>query len=345
MSKIGIVTLWGNHNYGNRLQNYAVERLIGSLGFEPRTIVIKDLNSRNHLLHSIKVRISEKIKNPQMAVRKKAFDVFNNTYIHPIDMIEQIECSALICGSDQIWNYTFPEFSSEMFLSFAKGRQTISLSASFGVSTIPDEKRTFYSEMIRSLDYISVREEQGAKLVKSLSGRDATVLVDPTMALGEKEWTRLVDGMERPLEPYVFTYFLGRHPNELNKRITNELGYKKVISFNNQAVPSYYAASPLDFVSMIAGSSAVITDSFHGAVFSIIFDKPFVVFDRSTMERSMSSRLDTLLRKFHLERNHISNIISFADCINGGSTAALIIKEEQKKAIDFLENALSGIEK
>lgn len=343
MRNIGIVTLWGNGNYGNRLQNYAVERLVSKVGFNPFTIVFDSSRNSFTAFSKIKALVSERVKSPKLPARRKAFDRFNKNYLHPLDISRHEECDAFVCGSDQVWNYTFPEFSPEMFLSFAGDRATASLSASFGVSIVPDKLKPFYSAMLNNIDYISVRESAGADLVKDICGRDAEVLFDPTMAIEAEEWRSLSEDSTHPSGRYVFDYFLGQRPENIDERIKKEFGIETTISFNNVKQPSWFDADPLDFVSVIAGADAVVTDSFHGAVFSILFEKPFVVFERNTLEKSMSSRLDTLLSKVHLECNHSINLHSLRDCKRADKPVLEILESERAKTMSFLLRAFGDI--
>lgn len=341
MTTIGIVTLWGNTNYGNRLQNLAVERLVLQQGLCPRTLVYAPTN--NGPLQRLKAKVSEFLHTPQMAGRRKAFDRFNQNYLHPLDISRQSECAAFICGSDQIWNYTFPEFGPEMFLAFANDKPTCALAASFGVSSVPDELSSFYASLIEQIDFISVREDAGADLVRQLSGRSAEVLVDPTMALAKDEWEALAVREVQTRKPYAFTYFLGKRPDGLEDRIKRELEIDDTVSFNDVKRPEFFAADPLEFVASIAQSSVVVTDSFHGAVFSIIFEKPFIVYRRDTAEKSMASRLATLLGIFGMEKNNINKLSSLNECVRPGIETKRKLETERSKVDSFLSLALQGI--
>lgn len=342
MPTIGIVTLWGNINYGQRLQNYAVEKLLEEAGFEPLTLVVPSRHSESPL-RKFKAALRERVKTPMLPSRRKAFDQFNCSYLHPLELSQHTRCDALVAGSDQIWNYTFPEFSSDMFLSFAGNRITASFAASFGVETVPDSLKLFYSKMLGSLGRISVREGAGVNLVKEICGRSAELLVDPTMALGASRWEALIRDVSRPDGPYAFDYFIGKRPDGLDARIREELGIDKVISFNNVKCPRWYDADPVDFVACISDSEVVVTDSFHGAVFAILFRKPFILYERRTGEKSMSSRLDTLLARFNLEDNRETRISSLRECKSPGIGAEKILEYERCRSLNFLCDTFAAI--
>ncbi len=347
MCEIGIVTLWGNNNYGNRLQNYAVERIVEDAGLRPRTILPRQLRScfNASWLSRTKSHLLELINNRNMVARRANFDRFNRNYLHTLDFKDQGRCVGLICGSDQIWNYTFPEFSEDMFLGFADGRPTISLSASFGVSEIPDSMTRFYRDQLRSIGRISVREERGAELVRELAGREAEVLVDPTMGVSLTEWEEVLPSIQKPAEDYAFTYFLGKKPANLESRIQSELGCSNSVSFNDLTFPEYYDKDPLEFVAYLAGASSVVTDSFHGAVFSILFGKPLILLDRQSTEQSMTSRLDTLASKFNVVKSSLDCDWSDAISRNASTYASIgkVLNEERLRIRGFLNDSLQSI--
>ena len=341
MSKVGIVTLWGNANYGNRLQNLATERLISQQGLEPYTLTIP-LHKASRLFQA-KSKIVERLRTPRMNARRKCFDAFNERYLHSVDYFFHEKCDAFLCGSDQVWNYTFPEFSSEMFLSFSYGKPTCALSASFGVSEIPANLKPIYSDYISKIDYISVRERAGAELVRRICNREAEVLIDPTMALGRDEWDRIKTDVTLPDKPYAFSYFIGERPRKLNERIARELGYSSIISFNDASCPDWFDADPLMFVGAIAHADVVVTDSFHGVAFSIIYEKPFIVFERNTSEKSMASRIDTILDTFKMKSNRLSNLNYLDECTKPGMECQLILENEQLKVDRFLMRAFERV--
>lgn len=227
--KVGIMTITNDKpNYGNRLQNYAVQRVLESIGCEVETI--NNINKRvitkpykafvKNIISSIHYNISGFEKDKlNTFLREKRFNDFNKKYIKkskyfvtetniPKDLADSYDY--FVCGSDQIWNPCFLRSSKLDFLTFAKKGQRISYSASFGISEIPEERKAEYKEWINGLDYISVREEAGADIVKNLTGRDATVLVDPTLMLTNEEWRSIAKKPKLNLEQkYLLTYFLG----------------------------------------------------------------------------------------------------------------------------------------
>lgn len=126
---------------------------------------------------------------------------------------------AFVCGSDQIWNPFYATTSKLAFLSFASSK-SIAFAPSFGVSSIPDSKKIELSSWIKKIDYLSVREEDGQKIIRELTGRNAEILLDPTMLLPQNQWNALSKKPHKELpEHYVVCYFLGMIDKKYNKII------------------------------------------------------------------------------------------------------------------------------
>lgn len=207
-----------------------------------------------------------------------------------------------VCGSDQIWNPNYATTSELAFLSFAPDR-SVALAPSFGVSQVAEEKREQLAGWISGVRHLSVREEAGSKIIKELTGRDAPVLLDPTMAINAEKWRSLAKKPEVNFpERYVLTYFLGRMTDTYHNRIRKiaaDTGLPVIQLFNIED-PNYYSLDPNEVLYAISHADIVLTDSFHGSVFSVLFQRDFLVFRRDEGGESMHSRLATLLQKFGL---------------------------------------------
>lgn len=387
--KTGIITLVGN-NYGNRLQNYAVQELLKMYGDDVYTVIqekkvsaskdkgklkklnpahIKDaVDSRllniyhlsNRRMNTVTrflffIRHREDIKSA-ISKRNIAFKKFDEKYIQfEVEMLHLSgddeenwvkSYDAWVCGSDQIWNPNYPTATRNAFLQFTDKERRISLSASIGLSDInvmPEE----YKEWMKGINHLSVREEAAAEIVKELTGKEAKVFLDPTMLLSKKYWDKMADSAECDL-PYSFalSYFLGVREKEYEDYI---LSFSKennleVVELLNGEYPKYLEFGPDQMLDSIRKSQMVFVDSFHGAVFSIIFHKQFVVFERKETGLSMNSRLQTLLKTFGMENRIFTgdNVKELLEPIDY-SKADEIILREQKKVKEFLDNAMSDI--
>ena len=151
-------------------------------------------NQRDGIRASIKFGKTESPKE-LTETRRTAFKSFSDQFLHIVENTllpgesKYIDIyDAYICGSDQIWNPTYKSTGSAYFLQFAPEYKRIAFAPSFGLSRIPDALHTLYKKWLNGIPYLSVREEQGAKIIKELTGRDALVVPDPTLCLTRKQW-------------------------------------------------------------------------------------------------------------------------------------------------------------
>lgn len=386
--KTGIITLIGN-NYGNRLQNYAVQELLSEYGdvytvryekkipvtertsrlsrFTPmyikkaidsRLLNIYHLSSRK-MNSFTRVRYFLKHKNEikeAMTRRNQAFRDFDSQYIKYENELLHLNgdkdsewvksYDAWVCGSDQIWNPKYPTATQNAFLQFAQQERRISLSASIGLSDT-SEMLPEYPEWISGIPYLSVREERAAEIIKELTGRDAEVFLDPTMLIPITKWESMAKASKTNLpQRYAVGYFLGVREKSYVEFIEQHTQGIDYVDLLNGESPKYMAFGPEDVVSAIRNAEIVFVDSFHGAVFSILFHKQFIVFERSEEGHTMNSRLTTLLKKFGMENRiyNEQNIDELMMPIDYTYTDEIIAKE-QKRVHEFLENAINNIEK
>lgn len=251
-----------------------------------------------------------------------------------------------VCGSDQIWNPSYRETSELAFCAFAP-QKTICMSPSFGVSEIPQKRAPEYAEWIKPIHALSVREDAGARIIKELTGRDAKVLLDPTMLIPADIWNDLCRQPDICLpEKYIVCYYLGKIGRK-EKQIIDQIAKEKnlpVVFLFDTAHPKYYALDPAEVLFTIRNAQYVLTDSFHGTVFSILFKRNFSVFKRNEGGLSMNSRLETLLQKFGLaDRSAVSNA---ADSIPDMRWTEIDekIRCERETANQYIRNSLTEIE-
>lgn len=314
LKKVGIITLFGNYNYGNRLQNYAVHKICEENGFEVETI-----NFYNDLLKEmIKkiIKVFEFIMQKPIAKRYFEFEKFNNDFLNvknirivngtlPPAISEEYDY--FIVGSDQVWN---PEIRKSqrniMFLRFAKPEQRICLSPSIGVSKIDENYENNYKEYLNGFKFLSCRETTGSSEIERVSGKKCTTLIDPTLYLNSDAW-RKFSSSDIKLDNYVLVFFLGEINSDLNNKINayckaNNLKRVEPSNLNDR---NFYI-SPNGLVSLIDKAQTVFTDSFHGVAFSINMNTNFFVFDRVSNDGNSkcSSRITSLLELTKLESKY-----------------------------------------
>lgn len=386
--KTGIITLVGN-NYGNRLQNYAVQELLKQYGdvytvIQEKKTPISQGKSKLQKLNPayIKEAVDSRLLNiyhlsnrkmntitraayfmkhrdeikKSFTVRDRAFKSFDDKYIRFEE--EKLHLTgddnepwvksydAWVCGSDQIWNPNYPTATRNAFLQFTDEERRISLSASIGLSDINSMPKE-YKEWMKGIKYLSVREDAAADIVKKLTGRDAEVFLDPTMLLSREYWEKMADTSDSNLpKKFALCYFLGIRKKEYENYISTYLKNNNLESVEllNGEYPEYLELGPDQMVDAIRKSEVAFVDSFHGAVFSIIFHKQFVVFERKEAGLSMNSRLQTLLKKFGMENrvftgDNAEELLKPIDY----SKVDEIIASEQKKVKEFLDKAMADI--
>ena len=285
--------------------------------------------------------------------RSLAFKDYQDKYLNVSDKILTHELSAdetwvnqydaFFCGSDQVWNPTYDTTSDLAFLSFAKGK-SIAMAPSFGVSVIPDDVTDKYQKWISDISFLSVREDAGAKIISDLTGREAKVLVDPTMMLESDTWKKCVQKPDNLPQKYLLCYFLGQVSSKYKKKIVNyaKKNNLKIVRLFDIESPDYYRYGPNEVLYSILNAEYIFTDSFHGSVFSILFNKNFTVFDRNEGGQSMSSRLDTLLAKFGLQERKVGFEYNEIP-VSKWAEVETILTKERKYALEYIDNAINSI--
>lgn len=365
--KIGIITITDGQNYGNRLQNYALQTSLQKMGLEAETIYRKTFRDKIDFVRIIKNIIKSCIGkyNPYpYLLRKIKFKNFNRRYINfskycigensaPNDL--KREYDYFVCGSDQIWNPLIPICIDDIengFAQFADYNQRIAYAASFGIGKIPEKFRCEYQRLLNGMKNISVREESGVTIVKELINKEVNHVLDPTLLLSKEEWLEIKE-KPRWLEekPFILTYFLGGQDEKLKTYIKNIAREKNLniidlsiefISNNEIKNNNYFSVDPSEFIWLINKCDLMLTDSFHGSVFSIIFNKPFRVFKRKSVENgnNMNTRIDTLFNLFGLSNyGDLNESIDDLFKCNYGKYRQ-VIEYEQKRSIEYLKNAL-----
>lgn len=349
MKKIGIVTINDNNNYGNRLQNYAVQEVLKKNNYEPITL-------KNDAFSNTKeYYILRKIKNfnyngnyasdIERANRFREFNKyikFSEKKITPYTKINE-EYDYFITGSDQVWNPS-SRLRDVDVLNFAQPDKRVSFAASFGVSQIPKSFEKKVKKEISKFKFISVREEAGKKIIEKLTDRkDIEVLLDPTVLLTSEEWDKVA---KRPKQlksrKYILNYFLGNLSVERKKQI------EKIAKENNCDIINildknspFYKIGPSEFIYLEKNAFLICTDSFHSCVFSIIYNRPFIVMEREDDRVSMNSRIETLLKKFKLEDRKYTGKLEEKDLEYDYNETYEIIKKEKEKSKNFLLKSLT----
>ncbi|PKP41361.1 MAG: hypothetical protein CVT93_08515 [Bacteroidetes bacterium HGW-Bacteroidetes-10] len=338
--KIGIITFHWGTNYGGVLQAYALQNYLEKNGHEVFIINYKpkrynnlligyfapkrfiwllallknNFKGRGSVASSFKHIFIEYLDN---IIKEKKIKVFRKNYLKETILYESIielqknppKFDVYICGSDQIWNSFFTTKgeggpTSAYFLDFGDfGIKKIAYAVSFGCEQYPLEAGIIAKEHMKNFSAISVRENSGISIVKDLGFMDPIILPDPTLLLSSSDYFPIYNGVDNASIAGVFSYFLRGENKEI---FALESFIKKTYEiYAPDGILKPYSIE--EWISGVKNASLVLTNSFHGAVFSIIFHKPFIVLLSSEDTSNMNDRFYTLLRKLNLNDRIITS--------------------------------------
>lgn len=346
--KVAIITLVGDFNYGNRLQNYALQEVLTALGTNVATIDTPNQcfvrNLKEHLVE--RVGGKKQLKSICDMRRERNLRNFTKQYIHMVgaDSISS-DFDYFVVGSDQVWNPSFwgtdiECYSSKRYLlRNVDAAKRVAYAASFGVEQLSTIWMPVFQKELSDFKAISVREASGVEIVEKTCGRQAEIVLDPTLVLPKEKWDQMAADVQE--NDYVLTFFLGeitQQRQEYIEKISHEHRCR-VINVTNKK-EKYYSCRPEVFLGLIKKAKLVITDSFHATVFSIVFHTPFLSLTREQHNYcKMSSRLETLLGMVNMtERFNNTNIDDPFVCMFDNVDS--LIEGRRKTSILFLKNAL-----
>lgn len=381
MKDVAILTkYYKNYNYGGMLQGYALHKVVQNLGYscdiisynvgENKNPVYSNLlqQCKQYGIKSASGKVIEKCTGKMkflikdiLDIRRQKFDEFmnetnSNTEVFNDSNLTRLndEYKYFISGSDQVWN---PNAVRLLYLQgFVDDTKTrIAYAASFGRDNLSEFEANKMIPYIKKFNYLGIREKTGTELLKKYIDNHIETVLDPTMLLTQNEWDS-VSSKQIVNEDYAIFYFFS---NSYNVRKKSEEFCKKnnlkmvLIPYAKQEYNFYDSKGesirindigPKEFVSMIKYAKYVFTDSFHGAVFSIIYNKPFVVFERNKKGHvSMNSRLYDLLDTFELKDRLINDYENLNDVGEiDYSYVNIILDKEKNKSLSFLKKSLNN---
>lgn len=342
MSKIAIVNRTNLINYGSVLQCYALYRFVGKLGYECRVIWEKGTISQNrdYRLKKIVVTVAKMLCRPSLwkqtfaLVNSVRHDVVNEVVVGKFEKfvnenIETIffdskelkkvaysnEYDWFICGSDQVWCSTSLYVDPLMYLRFVPQEKRIAYAPSLGRDYIPGFNKRVMRRYINAIPRLSVREDVGQKLIKELTGRDAVVVLDPTLLLSQDDWNDIKKDPKN--KKYMLCYFLSVPTEEIQKQLIKIAKQKKLsvlvlytkLPILDKTIEVVYPqCGPSEFIGYISEAEYIFTDSYHGTIFSIIYQRDFCSIERMTREFDQSSRQISLLSRLGLKSRYINGI-------------------------------------
>lgn len=331
--KVGIVTQPLYANYGGILQNYALQQALKKMGHEPVTLdYMPSLSFGRYILYAGKgvlCSISPSKRHPikpyrHFLMRPSAIDSFVRDNIvltktvadYSKRLLEKNGIEAIIVGSDQVWRYSYnSHYLEDMYLDFAKDYpcKKIAYGASFGVEEwdYPDSRTAEVRDLVKQFDAVSVRENSAASFCRDILGIEAQVVIDPTLLLEASDYDMFCREPACGSAPYLAAYILDR--TEEKDAFISETARERGLVIKEMTV-SDSGLSIEDWLSTIKNANYVVTDSYHGCLFSILFGKqfkPFINKERGADRfRTLFDRLDLNGSGFEVFRKESLNFIS-----------------------------------
>ena len=349
--RIGIITMISD-NYGNRLQNYALQNILSGLGNSVETLNNPWNKGYKVCSECLKFNIKKLLffitKRPERFKRRINFERFNHDNIsfskywlnRKKDRIAANQYyDMFICGSDQVWNSEASEIDGKYFADFAEYDKRASYAASFGIESVVEDRREEFRKYLLGIKYISVREHSGKRIVEELINQKADCHIDPTLLLSDAQWNEIADKYKVTNKKYIFCYFLGKPTEEVLNKLKD---YKKktnidILSIWNERDGNHDNVGPGEFLSLIKGAEFVLTDSFHGTAISVIYHKSFYTFSRNGVRESMDTRVISLLELLGLRDRFEPDDWNLCDGLKiDFHNADFILEKERKKAIEYL---------
>lgn len=373
--KVAILTLPLYTNYGGILQCYALQTVLEKMHHEVRVLakpvygrsypLVKSIGICVRLLQRYGLRKDVPIWNADYELIRIPTDRFIHRYIHLFvrrNWTQKIadRFDAVVVGSDQVWRpgyYRRGYAVADAFLAFAADRpiKRIAYAASFGVDSceFTPEQLRICAPLLRGFDAVSVREFSGLELCRTYFGAEACQMVDPTLLLDAEDYIRLIEQTEtKPIEGDLLAYFL-------DETLEKAKILESVASINHYHPFSVGSrvddpAAPLDeriqipveqWLRGFRDAKMVVTDSFHGCVFSMLFQKPFIAIGNAARGLTrftsllgllgLGSRLILSMKEFQSRREELSSPIDY-------STVNARLRTCREEAAAFLKQALES---
>ena len=326
--KVGILTFHRAHNCGAMLQNYALQTVLRRLGAEPETIDFNTIGEEHRFRKMRAPSIKGYIRNVleflfslgSFDLRLWRFNSFRRRFIRTTCRMTasnlcKLDFDCYVVGSDQVFqpNLTAPLTEDFLLSSVKDGNKKYTYAASFGYPSLPVEFRDKYKAALSDFAGLSVRENTGKKIIKEELGveKEVSVVVDPTLLLEEKDYWPLESRIRAP-QAYVLVYSIGGADAALRRAarvIAGTLNIKVVFvnacrrHYMDVPFSDYISVSPDRLLYLMHHARFVVTTSFHGLAFSLIYHKPFLAIAPAVSK--VTTRITELLSNMGLSGNLI----------------------------------------
>ncbi len=351
------VTYTHTSNYGSCLQAFALQYSIGHMSIcgekcehelVPVDIFVRSISGRK------KKSIIKKLRSVLANIYKYRIRQFERQYMRfsscsAMEMLPALNetADAFVCGSDVIWNPKYNHGLTCFYLDFAE-KYAFSYAASFGASELSEAYFQKYGKYIDKLDAISVRESQGLENVARCTDKPASVTVDPVFLLSREQWNELAEA-ENKNGKYILVYSIGKWKlqDDFVKKLKKQTGLKvKVLVGNQNAALQekvFTLVSPQRWLQLIRDAEYVVTNSFHGTAFSLIFHKKFFSVVHGKINEGFNIRTYSILSKLGMQERMLNSIPDSIDLSSPDYSAADDrLKEITASSLAFLQTNLEA---
>ncbi|WP_158735767.1 polysaccharide pyruvyl transferase family protein [Alteribacillus sp. YIM 98480] len=364
--KIGILTFHDADNYGAVLQAYALKESIQRINNNWNVQVVD--YKMSYIIKNYKL-IKINTKNPTILIKsliltlltlktnitkKIKFNRFRNDYMNLSDSVyhkpEDIkEFDSFIIGSDQVWNFDITKGDSIFFLDFCNEKtKKISYAASIGNDKLSLKEINHIKKNINNIDNISVREHSAVNILNKITDKHVHRVLDPTLLADITIWNNVIkQNAKTRNEKYILVYMVSTNEEVLKtaELVSKKKGLKVLLihdSFKNNKYGFQHlkGIGPVEFVQLIKNAEYIVTNSFHGTTFSIIFNKNFITIPHKVT----GSRMNNLLELLNLEKRLINKREDANEIIKFNIDYTLpnmLLKQEKEKSLKFLVESLN----
>lgn len=350
--KIGILTFHRAYNYGAVLQAYALKSVLNDLGAEAEIVdyACPQVDLDHHPKYTLKKFGFPKalISFYGRFVKSFAFETFKKEKLcagkeYTKGTIKETTgmYDLFITGSDQIWSDKFSGFDTTFLLDFVDDNtKKYSYAASFGFSQFPEEKKDIYQKYLGEFMKISVREQSAVDMLKDECGLDSFVSLDPTLILGADKWKRFCKKPDIN-KKYILIYTIQPPVDLINyaKRLSEETGCELLYLNNSykqyREIKHIRLVSPEEYVGWFANAEYVLTNSFHGTAFSLIFNRNLVAEIKT--QKSTNTRSRDVLKLCGLDHRILTgDYHKFALSEINWNEVNSKIEEQKEKSVSYL---------
>ncbi len=335
--RVIIGTLNGYKNYGNRLQLFALSKILLKTGLpiynywpnHSRDLIVGFIRNKLSLRYRV-VKYCKFCNFSRKNTPKITRHIRENDYI--------------VLGSDQIWNPQYLKKRPYLLEPPAESKRIISYAASMGTDILPRHQDQTFRKALTKIEAISVREKSARQILRLLTKKEIEVVLDPTLLINRVDYEKLECKPKKMHEDekYILCYILGnREQLSIIERYAKKHNLK-IILFSDKRDSDYGVE---EFLYLIHHAELICTDSFHACVFSFIFERPFIAFKRTGEANYMYTRLENLINTFKLKnREFDGKEITRKNLEVDYTEAKKILKKEQEKSLIFLMKALGETE-